>query len=164
MKTVELKQVNIENYKKFEAAEYQFAPRTMVSGRNRQGKTTLMDAYFDTLTGKLADGTSPNNVRRKEDGEEVEGVVSRELTLLIDGEETVIRKETKKGKSSSTTKYQVDGFDYNQTKYKEFLKGISDSERHMRQLELDGLIATAHPNTPRAFRLVGYEYQKVEEV
>lgn len=131
MKTVELKQLNIENYKKFESAEYQFAPRTMVSGRNRQGKTTLMDAYFDTLTGKLADGTSPNNVRRKEDGEEVEGVVSRELTLLIDGEETVIRKETKKGKSSSTTKYQVDGFDYNQTKYKEFLKGISDSETIM---------------------------------
>lgn len=131
MKTVELKQLNIENYKKFESAEYQFAPRTMVSGRNRQGKSTLMDAYFDTLTGKLADGTSPNNVRRKEDGEEVEGVVSRELTLLIDGEETVIRKETKKGKSSSTTKYQVDGFDYNQTKYKEFLKGISDSETIM---------------------------------
>ena len=131
MKTVQLKQLNIENYKKFESAEYQFAPRTMVSGRNRQGKTTLMDAYFDALTGKLADGTSPNGVRRKEDGEEVEGVVSRELTLLIDGEETVIRKETKKGKSSSTTKYQVDGFDYNQTKYKEFLKGISDSETIM---------------------------------
>lgn len=131
MKTVELKQLNIENYKKFESAEYQFAPRTMVSGRNRQGKTTLMDAYFDTLTGKLADGTSPNNVRRKEDGEEVEGAVSRELALLIDGEETVIRKETKKGKSSSTTKYQVDGFDYNQTKYKEFLKGISDPETIM---------------------------------
>lgn len=131
MKTVELKQVNIENYKKFEAAEYQFAPRTMVSGRNRQGKTTLMDAYFDALTGKLADGTSPNNVRRKEDGEEVEGVVSRELTLLIDGEETVIRKETKKGKTSSTTKYQVDGFDYNQTKYKDFLKRIADPETIM---------------------------------
>lgn len=131
MKTVELKQVNIENYKKFESAEYQFSPRTMVSGRNRQGKTTLMDAYFDTLTGKLADGTSPNNVRRKEDGEEVEGVVSRELTLLIDGEETAIRKETKKGKSSSTTKYQVDGFDYNQTKYKDFLKRIADPETIM---------------------------------
>lgn len=131
MKTVELKQLNIENYKKFESAEYQFAPRTMVSGRNRQGKTTLMDAYFDALTGKLADGTSPNGVRRKESGEEVEGVVSRELTLLIDGEETVIRKETKKGKSSSTTKYQVDGFDYNQTKYKDFLKRIADPETIM---------------------------------
>lgn len=128
MKTVELKQISIENYKKFETAEYQFAPRTMVSGRNQQGKTTLMDAYFDTLTEKLADGTSPNSVRRKENGEEVEGVVARELTLLIDGEETVIRKETKKGKSSSTTKYQVDGFDYNQTKYKDFLKNIADPE------------------------------------
>lgn len=44
--------------------------------------------------------------------------------------------------------------------------GISKAtvQRHMRQLELDGLIATAHPNTPRAFRLVGYEYQKVAEV
>lgn len=131
MKTIELKQINLEEYKKFESASYQFAPRTMVSGRNRQGKSTLMDAYFDTLTGKLADGTSPNNVRRKEDGEEVEGVVSRELTLLIDGDETVIRKETKKGKSSSTTKYQVDGFDYNQTKYKDFLKRIADPETIM---------------------------------
>lgn len=131
MKTVELKQINLENYKKFESAEYQFAPRTMVSGRNRQGKSTLMDAYFDTLTGKLADGTSPNSVRRKANGEEVEGIVARELTLLIDGEETVICKETKKGKSSSTTKYQVDGFDYNQTKYKEFLKGIADPDTIM---------------------------------
>lgn len=131
MKTVELKQLSLENYKKFESAEYQFAPRTMVSGKNRQGKSTLMDAYFDTLTGKLADGTSPNSVRRKESGEEVEGIVARELTLLIDGEETVIRKETKKGKSSSTTKYQVDGFDYNQTKYKEFLKGIADPDTIM---------------------------------
>ena len=44
--------------------------------------------------------------------------------------------------------------------------GISKAtvQRHMRQLELDGLIATAHPNTPRAFRLVGYEYQKVTKV
>lgn len=131
MKTVELKEINVENYKKFENVGYQFAPRTMVSGRNRQGKSTLMDAYFDTLTGKLADGTSPSNVRRKESGEEVEGIVARELTLLIDGEETVIRKETKKGKSSSTTKYQVDGFDYNQTKYKDFLKRIADPETIM---------------------------------
>ena len=131
MKTVELKQINLENYKKFESVEYQFAPRTMVSGRNRQGKSTLMDAYFDVLTGKLADGTSPNCVRRKENGEEAEGIVARELTLLIDGEETVIRKETKKGKSSSTTKYQVDGFDYNQTKYKEFLSSIASPETIM---------------------------------
>lgn len=127
MKTVELKQLSIENYKKFESAEYQFAPRTMVSGRNRQGKSTLMDAYFDTLTGKLADGTSPNSVRRKENGEEVEGIVARELTLLIDGEETVIRKETKK----SSTKYHVGVHkDWSKTRFKEYLIGkIAEPEK-----------------------------------
>lgn len=128
MKTVELKQLSVENYKKLESASYQFAPKTMVSGRNRQGKSTLMDAYFDTLTGKLADGTLPSGVRRKIDGEEVEGDVIRELVILIDGVETVIRKETKKGKSSSTTKYQVDGFDYNKKKFEEYLSSIADPE------------------------------------
>lgn len=127
MKTVELKQLSIENYKKFESAEYQFAPRTMAFGRNRQGKSTLMDAYFDTLTGKLADGTSPNSVRRKENGEEIEGIVARELTLLIDGEETVIRKETKK----SSTKYHVGVHkDWSKTRFKEYLIGkIADPEK-----------------------------------
>lgn len=121
MKTVELKQLNIENYKKFESAEYQFAPRTMVSGRNRQGKSTLMDAYFDTLTGKLADGTLPSGVRRKNDGEEVKGDVIRELVILIDGVETVIRKKLTK----SATSYEVDGIKYSKTKLDEYLSKIA---------------------------------------
>lgn len=121
MKTVELKQLNIENYKKFESAEYQFAPRTMVSGRNRQGKSTLMDAYFDTLTGKLADGTLPSGVRRKIDGEEVKGDVIRELVILIDGVETVIRKKLTK----SATSYEVDGIKYSKTKLDEYFSKIA---------------------------------------
>lgn len=116
MKKVELKEINLENYKKFESASYKFAPRTVISGRNRQGKTTLMDAYFDTLTGKLANGSSPNAVRRKSDGEEVTGAVTRGLTLVIDGVETEIRKETK-----SATKYEVDGFAYNKTTFEKYL-------------------------------------------
>lgn len=122
MKTVELKQIKLEEYKKFESASYQFAPRTMVSGRNRQGKSTLMDAYFDTLTGKLADGTLPNAVRRKVNEIEVDEPVVRELTLSVDGQEMVIRKETKKGKSRNTTSYEIDGFKSNKTKFEESLK------------------------------------------
>ncbi len=122
MKTVELKQIKLEEYKKFESASYKFAPRTMVSGRNRQGKSTLMDAYFDTLTGKLADGTLPNAVIRKVNEVEVDEPVVRELTLSVDGRETVIRKETKKGKSSNTTSYEIDGFKSNKTKFEESLK------------------------------------------
>lgn len=131
MKSVQLKQIKLENYKKHTEIEKKMFPKTIISGRNRQGKSTLMDAYFDVLTGKIADGTLPSNVRRKEGNEEVDGVVVRELELVIDDVTTPIRKETKKGKTASTTKYIVDGFDYNQTKYKEFLEKIADAETIM---------------------------------
>lgn len=128
MKKVTLKKLSIENYKKFEAREFDFAGRTEVSGRNRQGKTSLMDAYFDVLTGKLADGTLPNNIRRKVDGEEVDDPVVRELVIDVDGTEYVIQKKTKKGKSSNTVEYYVNGIKRNKTEYMEILKRIADPD------------------------------------
>lgn len=128
MKKVTLKKLSVENYKKFEAREFDFAGRTEVSGRNRQGKTSLMDAYFDVLTGKLADGTLPNNIRRKVDGEEVDDPVVRELVIDVDGTEYVVQKKAKKGKSSNTVEYYVNGIKRNKTEYMEILKRIADPD------------------------------------
>lgn len=128
MKKVTLKKLNVENYKKFEAREFDFAGRTEVSGRNRQGKTSLMDAYFDILTGKLADGTLPNNIRRKVDGEEIDDPVVRELVIDVDGTEYVVQKKTKKGKSSNTVEYYVNGIKRNKTEYMEILRRIADPD------------------------------------
>lgn len=128
MKKITLKKISVENYKKFEAREFDFTGRTEVSGRNRQGKTSLMDAYFDVLTGKLADGTLPNNIRRKVDGEEVDDPVVRELVIDVDGTEYVIQKKTKKGKSSNTVEYYVNGIKRNKTEYMEILKRIADPD------------------------------------
>ena len=128
MKKVTLKKLSVENYKKFEAREFDFAGRTEVSGRNRQGKTSLMDAYFDVLTGKLADGTLPNNIRRKVDGEEIDDPVVRELVIDVDGTEYVVQKKTKKGKSSNTVEYYVNGIKWNKTEYMEILKRIADPD------------------------------------
>ena len=128
MKKVTLKKLSVENYKKFEAREFDFAGITEVSGRNRQGKTSLMDAYFDVLTGKLADGTLPNNIRRKVDGEEVDDPVVRELVIDVDGTEYVVQKKTKKGKSSNTVEYYVNGIKRNKTEYMEILKRIADPD------------------------------------
>lgn len=128
MKKVTLKKISVENYKKFEAREFDFSGRTEVSGRNRQGKTSLMDAYFDVLTGKLADGTLPNNIRRKVDGEEVDDPAVRELVIDVDGTEYVIQKKTKKGKSSNTVEYYVNGIKRNKTEYMEILKRIADPD------------------------------------
>jgi peptidoglycan hydrolase CwlO-like protein len=113
-------------------------PRTEISGRNREGKSTLQDAYLDVMTGKMANGTEPTSIRRKENGVEVPKVdVVRELTLAIDGKEKVIRKITKqkwrkpRGQSEEVfdgneTSYEIDGFPAKSKDYTEFIQSIAE--------------------------------------
>ena len=67
MKTVILKSILLENYKSFSSSlpgrknfSCKFGKRTKISGRNREGKSTVKDAFFDVLTSKLADGSQPD--------------------------------------------------------------------------------------------------------
>lgn len=134
---VEVKKISLENYKKFPSKSVDLFPRTEISGRNREGKSTLQDAYLDVLTGKMANGTEPTSIRRKENGVEVPKVdVVRELTLEIDGKEKVIRKITKqkwrkpKGQSEEVfdgneTSYEIDGFPAKSKDYTEFIQSIA---------------------------------------
>lgn len=135
---VEVKKISLENYKKFPSKSVDLFPRTEISGRNREGKSTLQDAYLDVLTGKMANGTEPTSIRRKEDGVEVPKVdVIRELTLSIDGKEKVIRKITKqkwrkpRGQSEEVfdgneTSYEIDGFPAKSKDYTEFIQSIAE--------------------------------------
>lgn len=135
---VEVKKISLENYKKFPSKSVDLFPRTEISGRNREGKSTLQDAYLDVLTGKMANGTEPTSIRRKENGVEVPKVdVVRELTLSIDGKEKVIRKVTKqkwrkpRGQSEEVfdgneTSYEIDGFPAKSKDYTEFIQSIAE--------------------------------------
>lgn len=135
---VEVKKISLENYKKFPSKSVDLFPRTEISGRNREGKSTLQDAYLDILTGKMANGTEPTSIRRKENGVEVPKVdVIRELTLVIDGKEKVIRKITKqkwrkpRGQSEEVfdgneTSYEIDGFPAKSKDYTEFIQSIAE--------------------------------------
>lgn len=135
---VEVKKISLENYKKFPSKSVDLFPRTEISGRNREGKSTLQDAYLDVLTGKMANGTEPTSIRRKENGLEVPKVdVVRELTLVIDGKEKVIRKITKqkwrkpRGQSEEVfdgneTSYEIDGFPAKSKDYNEFIQSIAE--------------------------------------
>jgi uncharacterized coiled-coil DUF342 family protein len=135
---VEVKKILLENYKKFPSKSVDLFPRTEISGRNREGKSTLQDAYLDVLTGKMANGTEPTSIRRKENGVEVPKVdVIRELTLAIDGKEKVIRKITKqkwrkpRGQSEEVfdgneTSYEIDGFPAKSKDYTEFIQSIAE--------------------------------------
>lgn len=134
---LEVKKISLENYKKFPSKSVDLFPRTEISGRNREGKSTLQDAYLDVLTGKMANGTEPTSIRRKENGVEVPKVdVIRELTLAIDGKEKVIRKITKqkwrkpRGQSEEVfdgneTSYEIDGFPAKSKDYTEFIQSIA---------------------------------------
>lgn len=135
---VEVKKISLENYKKFPSKSVDLFPRTEISGRNREGKSTLQDAYLDVLTGKMANGKEPTSIRRKENGVEVPKVdVVRELTLAIDGKEKVIRKITKqkwrkpRGQSEEVfdgneTSYEIDGFPAKSKDYTEFIQSIAE--------------------------------------
>lgn len=120
---VEVKKISLENYKKFLSKSVELFPRTEISGRNREGKSTLQDAYLDVLTGKMANGTEPTSIRRKENGVEVEGDIVREIEAVINGKKIALKKVTKKGKNSSSTSYFLNGgVKLSKAEFNDFLK------------------------------------------
>ena len=136
MRTVKIKSLTLNNYRCF-SGEHEFhadfGEKTRVSGKNGSGKSTVMNAVMEVLTGKNADGTQADNVRPIVDGQEAEGVdVERTVVLDIDGKETEIKKITKQKRErvdgvmqyvpgSNVNSYTVDGISFNQKKLDEFI-------------------------------------------
>ena len=154
MKTVKIKSLTMNNYRCFNGEREfhaNFGEKTRVSGKNGSGKSTVMNAVMEVLTGKNADGTQADNVRPIADGQEVEGVdVERTVVLDIDGKETEIKKITKQKRErvdgamqyvpgSNVNSYTVDGIAFNQKKLDEFIsENICPPET---------LLACCNPNT-----------------
>lgn len=148
MKAVTLEAIKLENYKSFSGSipgrkdfSCKFGHRTKISGRNREGKSTLKDAYFDTITGKLADGSQPDKIRpHDENGVDIDRVdVVRELGLEIDGKPvTVTKKTTQKwrkprGQSEevfdgNVTTYSIDGFEQKQKDFQKWQESIAEPD------------------------------------
>lgn len=139
---VELKSLFLENYKKFEyPATFDFHKNTKVSGRNKEGKSTILNAYMEILTGKEVDGTQPDGIRPcGTDGKYLNRAdIIREVVLDIDGKETTIRKITKQkwrkphGQTDevldgNTVSYEIDGFPYAPKKFEEYMEELADPE------------------------------------
>lgn len=136
MKRVELKSMSLENYKKFPGLMSDFYGNTLVSGRNREGKTTISNAYFDILTGKEVDGTEPDGIRpHGKNGEEIIGKDDsciRSIVLSINDSEIDIAKitkqkwvkkhgETERVFSGNETTYEIDGYKKNKKQFSDTL-------------------------------------------
>lgn len=147
-KTVTIKTIRLENYKSFSNQlpgrkdfSCEFGHRTKISGRNREGKSTLKDAYFDTITGKLADGSQPDKVRpHDENGVDIDRVdIIREIDLRIDEKPVTVTKKTAqkwrkpRGQSEevfdgNVTTYSIDGFEQKQKDFQKWQENIADPD------------------------------------
>ena len=138
---IQIKKISLVNYKKFEKASFQLFDRTKISGRNKEGKSTIMNAYMEIITGKEVDGTQPDGIRPHNDqGKDLNrSDIVREIILNIDGVETSIQKTTKQkwrkphGQTEeildgNTVSYEIDGFSYAPKKFEEYMKELVDPE------------------------------------
>ena len=197
-KTVTIKTIRIENYKSFSNQlpgrkdfSCEFGHRTKISGRNREGKSTLKDAYFDTITGKLADGSQPDKVRpHDENGVDIDRVdIIREIGLRIDGKSVTVSKKTSqkwrkpRGQSEevfdgNVTTYAVDGFDIKQKQFTEWQESIADPDVLLMCSNAKPFLNTVQKSTSEARKILermsGFkiedfiaqnpEYAQIEEI
>ena len=193
MKNVKIKSLMLNNYRCF-SGEHEFhadfGEKTRVSGKNGSGKSTVMNAVMEVLTGKNADGTQTDNVRPIVDGQEIEGVdVERTVVLDIDGKETEIKKITKQKRErvdgvmqyvpgSNVNSYTVDGISFNQKKLDEFIsENIFPPETLLACCNPNAFLSLKSTTDMRAFleKMVGFdlneyikslgaEFAEVEEI
>ena len=144
MKSVTLKRMGLKNYRCFYGTRVfhaDFGKKTRISGKNGSGKSTVMNAFIEVLTGKNSDNTQPDNVRPIVDGKELDSVeIGRTIVLNIDGRDAEIKKITKQKKErrdgvmvpvpgSNVNSYEIDGIAFPQKKYNEWIsENICKSE------------------------------------
>ena len=193
MKNVKIKSLTLNNYRCF-SGEHEFhadfGEKTRVSGKNGSGKSTVMNAVMEVLTGKNADGTQADNVRPIVNGQEVEGVdVERTIVLNISGKETEIKKITKQKRErvdgvmqyvpgSNVNSYTVDGISFNQKKLDEFIaENICPPETLLVCCNPNAFLSLKSTTDMRAFlekmagfdlneyiKSLGSEFAEVEEI
>ena len=193
MKNVKIKSLTLNNYRCFGGEREfhaDFGEKTRVSGKNGSGKSTVMNAVMEVLTGKNADGTQADNVRPIVDGQEVEGVdVERIVVLDIDGKETEIKKITKQKRErvdgemqyvpgSNVNSYALDGISFNQKKLDEFIsENICSPETLLACCNPNAFLSLKSTTDMRAFlekmagfdlneyiKSLGAEFAEIEEI
>lgn len=130
-----LKKISLKNYMGAENVEVDFSEKTEIRGKNRCGKSTLMNAYFDVMTGKFANGAAPTNICPVDENGEEKPVkeIERAVTLKINEIEHEIRKVTKRKYRrgvfvGNETVYMLDGVPAKSAEVNDFLASIAPPE------------------------------------
>lgn len=118
---MKLKNIEVQNFKGIASLKADLHQRTLISGKNAVGKTSVRDAVFWVLTDKMSDGSSPTSIKpHNESGDIHHLVTSVTLTIEDSGADFTIGKALSekwvkhRGESESTydgdtTTYYVNG-------------------------------------------------------
>lgn len=138
----------LENYAGFPSFEVDFTEKTIVSGKNGLGKTTIANAIFSTLfMGKNMDGTKADRHRPHD----IKGVdlnmdpVKAGIVIEVDGQKhTITRIESQKWVKhrgnlepvfeGNTTSYVVDDLSISESQYKKWLDNMGISEKEFKSV------------------------------
>lgn len=124
MKKIEVREIRLTDFKGQSEKKIEFGHRTVVSGKNGCGKTTLADAFMWVFCDKDYSLKSNPDIR-PDDGKECLPRV--DLELIIDGKLVSISKyqkrtESKTGRVTLSNKYVIDRDDTGLDGFKDFLR------------------------------------------
>lgn len=141
MKHIYLKKLHIQNFKGSVDRTIEFGERTRIDGANATGKTTIFDAFTWNLFNKDSLGSSKFDIRPLDsDGKPIDNIeISVEATILVDGEEYVLKKVQKQNwvKQRGTgniefkgnvNEFEINGYPKSEKEFKAFIASMIDEK------------------------------------
>ena len=138
---LKLKNIIIENFKGIKQLVIDFQERTIISGQNATGKTTIMDSFTWLLFNKDSEGRTDFNIRPNDrQGVPIDNLVIKvSATLEADGKEIVLTKTQeqnwvkKKGSEVSQfqgniNKYEINEIPKTEKDYKAYIDDLMNEE------------------------------------
>lgn len=138
---LKLKNILIENFKGIKQLVIDFQERTIISGQNATGKTTIMDSFTWLLFNKDSEGRTDFNIRPNDgQGVPIDNLVIKvSATLEADGKEIVLTKTQeqnwvkKKGSEVSQfqgniNKYEINEIPKTEKDYKAYIDDLMNEE------------------------------------
>ena len=124
MRNVKIKSLHIQNFGSIKDLSITFGIKTLISGRNESGKTTINDAYSWLMTNKLANGGQADGIRPHDKSgiEDDNAVISVSAVIEIDGSEKEFLKEQRKEFTQKTGKFKGNNNLY-------FINGVPKKEK-----------------------------------
>lgn len=124
MKDLKIKSLHIQNFGSIKDFSIDFGKKTLISGRNEAGKTTINDAYSWLMTNKLANGGQADGIRPhdKYGIEDDNAVISVSAVIEIDGADKEFLKEQRKEFTQKTGKFKGNNNLY-------FINGVPKKEK-----------------------------------